>query len=82
MENVQSAAAIKSNGHIMAEPSKRYLTRKEASAYLGLSRGAVYKLIAKRDIPFIPIATKTYRFDKEELDKWMKGRTVRTVREI
>ncbi|MBU2572750.1 MAG: helix-turn-helix domain-containing protein [Elusimicrobia bacterium] len=62
--------------------NKRYLTILEATEYLGVSRWSLYKLVQRRLVPFIPIATNVdsynhvigkaiIRFDIQTLDKWM-----------
>ena len=51
---------------------KRYLDIKELSGYIGLSRWSIYKLVNQRNLPHIPITKRTFRFDRVEIDKWMK----------
>lgn len=63
---------------------KRYLSTNELSDYLGISKWSLYKLVQRRNIPFIPIVIEgrknngksLVRFDTREIDKWMKKRSV------
>ena len=50
---------------------KRYFTTEEVSDYIGLSKRSVYGLVARRQIPFIPISSKAYRFSRASIDKWL-----------
>jgi excisionase family DNA binding protein len=67
----------------------RYLSPKQAAAYLGLSVFSVYRLVERRALPFIPlhpsgrIATKraSVRFDIDALDTWMRKQTIRPARD-
>jgi len=66
----------------------RYLTPKQAAAYLGLSVFSVYRLVERRAIPFVPLypsgrtapnaGRPSVRFDIEALDAWMKKQTVKS----
>lgn len=50
-----------------------YLTAHEAVVYLRLgSLNALYRHIAENGLPYGRIG-RQYRFDKRELDAWMKG---------
>ena len=49
----------------------RYMSVKSLSVYLGVSRRTIYRWIGKGFIPYCTIPSG-YRFDKEEIDKWMK----------
>jgi hypothetical protein len=59
----------------------RYLTLKEAAAYLSLSRKSLYRLVDARRIPFTAITISSrqpggpkrvhYRFDRAALDEFM-----------
>lgn len=66
-------------------PPNRYLTPKLAAAYLSMSVFSIYRLIARRAIPFIPLhpssgtaRRSSVRFDIEALDAWMKRQTVKS----
>lgn len=66
------------------EPLGRYLDVEGAAAYLHVSRWTLYKLVARRRIPFIPIQPAEegqakraiVRFDAQVLDRWMAKQTV------
>jgi predicted DNA-binding transcriptional regulator AlpA len=63
----------------------RYLTAKEVAQYLRISVYTVYKLVERRQIPFIPLnlsdsaepRRNLVRFDREKIDEWMAKRAVR-----
>jgi excisionase family DNA binding protein len=67
----------------------RYLSPKQAAAYLGLSVFSVYRLVKRRAIPFIPLYPSgrsglptrrpSVRFDIQALDTWMRKQTVRSA---
>ena len=58
---------------------KRLLNIKEASEYLGIPKGSLYKLVWQRRIPFVKIG-KALRFDKEKIDKWIEENTVEEIK--
>jgi len=55
------------------------LNIKEASEYLGITVGSLYKLVWQRRIPFVKIG-KALRFDKEKIDKWIEENTVEEIK--
>ena len=57
---------------------KRYLSPKELSEYTGFSVYTIYLWIRQRKIPFIK-KSRLKKFDKEEIDKWLKKDEVRSV---
>ena len=57
---------------------KRYLSPKELSEYTGFSVYTIYLWIRQRKIPFIK-KSRLKKFDKEEIDKWLKKDKVRSV---
>jgi excisionase family DNA binding protein len=70
------------------EPTRRYLTLRQAANYLGLSVWSLYRLVGRRAIPFIPLRPSrsaaadgrtSLRFDAIALDRWMQKRTVHAV---
>jgi excisionase family DNA binding protein len=54
----------------------KWLTVKEVAAYLKLSVDLVYKLSQKGQIPVSRIGNQ-WRFDREEIDSWMKSQRPR-----
>ena len=70
----------------------RYLTPKQAAAYLGLSVFSVYRLVERRAVPFVPLYPSgnkgkpskrpSVRLDIEALDAWMKKQTVKSSAEF
>lgn len=41
-----------------------------AAAYLGLGKKAIYRLVEKREIPYVRIAAKVF-FEKPALEAWI-----------
>ena len=66
----------------------RYISPKQAAAYLRLSVFSIYRLVERRSIPYIPLNPSgrigqptrraSVRFDVEVLDAWMKRQTVKS----
>ena len=66
---------------------QRYLSPRQAAAYLGVSVFSVYRLVERRAIAFIPLRPShvtrkasnrpSIRFDIEALDAWMRKQTVK-----
>ena len=50
---------------------RRYLSPRELSEYTGFSRETVYLWVRQRNIPFIK-KSRLLKFDKEEIDKWLR----------
>jgi excisionase family DNA binding protein len=50
--------------------TKTWLSVKELSEYLGISKETVYRLLDKKQIPSRRIG-RLHRFYKVEIDKWM-----------
>ena len=57
---------------------KRYLSPKELSEYTGFSIYTIYLWIRQRKIPFIK-KSRLKKFDKEEIDKWLKEDEIKSV---
>lgn len=51
---------------------KRYLSIKDISEYLGLSKATLYLWVEERKVPCHKIG-KVIRFDINEVNKWMEG---------
>jgi excisionase family DNA binding protein len=51
---------------------KRSFTVAECAAYIGRTKTAVYRLVAKRQIPCVRNG-RTVRFLKDDIDKWLEG---------
>ncbi len=54
---------------------KRYLTLEQLCARLQVSKHHIYRMIHRREIPFIPMG-RVRRFDPVAIDKWMAARSV------
>jgi hypothetical protein len=65
----------------------RYLTPRQAAAYLNVSVWTIYRLVEQRQIPFIPLTAvqksssakkrPSLRFDVKALDRWMEQRAIK-----
>lgn len=55
---------------------RNYMKTEQLCDYLQISRFTVYRLVNRREIPFVKVGKLT-RFDKAEIDKWMAKRGVR-----
>ena len=53
-----------------------------ACKYLGCSKGHLYQLTSGRLIPHSKPGGKRIFFDKSELDKWLLGNRVKTMKEL
>jgi excisionase family DNA binding protein len=52
----------------------KWLTLKEAAAYMGASPSWLYKESARLGIPRATVG-KTYRYNPDKLDQWLEGGT-------
>lgn len=66
---------------MIEQANKRVLTLEEAAVYIGRTRGALYLMIHKSQIPSYKRGRMRY-FKREELDNWMLGTRFATVDEI
>ena len=55
---------------------KRYLTIDELSKYISTPRGTIYSWTHMRKIPYSKVG-RVLRFDKQEIDSWMKKKRVK-----
>lgn len=55
---------------------KRYLTTPEAAEYLGLTRYGLLERARRGEIPHIPLGPRTFRWDMQDLDLWMRRQRV------
>ncbi len=60
---------------------RRYLTVKEVSDYTGLAEGTLYNMVSERRIPHRKLG-RLVKFDRHELDKWLKDQAVKVRRAI
>lgn len=59
--------------------TRRLLNIKEVADYTGLSPHTLYTMVSQRRIPFVKLGRLT-KFDREELDKWIAGHSVKVRR--
>jgi len=60
---------------LVGNTSRRFLTIKEAAAYTGLAVSTLYKMVGRRQIPYIKMGSLV-KFDLAALEKWIKSQTV------
>ncbi|HEY7338943.1 MAG TPA: helix-turn-helix domain-containing protein [Bryobacteraceae bacterium] len=65
---------LKNEGAATRRIERRYMTIEEIAEYIGRSKTAVYRLVAKREIPFIRIG-RTLRFDRMAIEGWQERGT-------
>jgi len=53
---------------------ERLLTADEVAEYLRLNRETVLRKARNREIPAIKMGYRSYRFDKNQLDDWLKAK--------
>ena len=64
------------------ENDKRYLDMEEIAEYVGVSRRTIYALVNKRQLPFIALSKRAFRFDRLKVDKWMEKREVKSLKDL
>ena len=57
----------------------RLLDIRQVAIYTGLSVHTLYTMVSQRRIPFVKLGRLT-KFDREELDKWIVGHSVKVRR--
>ncbi len=55
---------------------RRYVGYSELSGMLGISRGTLYSMVARGQIPHFRIGPRLVRFDLVEIADWLQGRYV------
>ena len=58
---------------------KRLLKIKEASEYLGIPEGSLYKFVWQRRFPFVVKIGSALRFDRVKMDRWIEENTVESL---
>ncbi len=77
--NVEFKNETDSKNQMRDKLERRFLTMDELEGYLSLSKRSIYHLISKRELPFIPLSKRLYRFDRIAIDKWMLKRQVQSL---
>jgi len=54
---------------------ERLMTVDDVAKYLRLNREVVLRKARKGEIPAVKVGTRTYRFYKEQLDRWLKRKS-------
>jgi len=54
--------------------TSRMLTREQAAVYLNIPTNTLYKMVSRREIPYVKHNANLY-FDKDLLDQWLKEKT-------
>ena len=60
---------------------EKLMTVDDMAEYLRLNREVVLRKVRKGEIPAVKVGTKTYRFYKDQVDEWLKGKSVTKVKE-
>ena len=58
---------------------EKLMTVDDVAEYLRLNREVVLRKARKGEIPAVKVGTKTYRFYKEQVDEWLKSKSVTKV---
>lgn len=58
---------------------ERMWTIQDVAEYLGVGKSTVYYLIRKKGLPVTIISYRVYRFQKSEIDQWLRERKVKSV---
>ena len=56
--------------------SSTYLSYQEAADLLRVSRATLYSWVYERRIPHVRLSSRTVRFIREDLDRWMELRRI------
>lgn len=54
------------------EKTQKYLTMDEAAEHLRLTKGYLYKLVMRKEIPYYKPSYRITLFLREDLDRWMQ----------
>jgi len=57
--------------------NRRLIGIKEASEYLGIPKGSLYKMVWQRRVPFVVRVGRSLRFDKTKMNLWIEENTVK-----
>lgn len=55
------------------------MTYSQAAGFLGISANALRNLVYKKLIPHVRFTSRTVRFVREDLEKWVSAKKVETV---
>jgi excisionase family DNA binding protein len=68
------SAIQESGGQAGLDDLYRQMTIDEAARFLGTTKGQLYNLTYRREIPFIPWGKRGVRFRRIDLIAWQEGR--------
>jgi excisionase family DNA binding protein len=57
------------------------LTIEQLSEKLGYSKGHIYNLVSRNEIPYKKLSRKALRFDPKEIDEWIIERNFQTKKQ-
>ena len=60
---------------------EKLMTVDDVAEYLRLNREVVLRKARKGEIPAVRVGTKTYRFYKEQVDEWLRSKSVVKIEE-
>ena len=63
----------------LKSPESPWLNLIEAQRYLKVSKETIYRYVYRKKIPMYRLG-KLYRFNKGELDSWMKSKQVKGIK--
>jgi excisionase family DNA binding protein len=55
--------------------SRKFLTVKEVSGYIGIATDTIYTMVSQRRIPYVKVG-RLVKFDQSDLDSWLKQHKV------
>jgi len=61
---------------------KILLTAAEVARLTGFAVGTIYHLVSQRRIPFVRISLRCVRFRRSDIEEWLEGRLVPSIRDI
>lgn len=75
LDFVMSQALASSHGE---EMNVRLLTIDELSNRLGFSKGHIYNMVSRGEIPFVKLSRKALRFAEDAIERWIIERNFQT----
>lgn len=59
----------------MERESQKWMTIRQAARYIGMSVGFLRKAVRQQRVPHTRIGTKSLRFDRDLLDRWLAAQS-------
>ena len=64
-------------GNQRSDASGEMLDYTSAADYINVTRGTLYSMVARGEIPFVRLGKRLVRFPRMELDAWLERNMVR-----